>query len=982
VAVAALAARVVEVIADLGPSAGAGYRYGSGCIVRGGTVLTAAHVVAGAVSVVVRGPDRREYAATVDPRFVGDADGAGPDLALLEITGPGFAGDLPPIRLAAVDRDSAVGELVERCHAVGYPWFAETPSPRALRDTVDAVGVVPVLSKLKTGLLSVQVTVTPKELPPEETALGASQWSGMSGAPVFAAGCLLGVVTEYAPREGPSAITAVPLTALQADPAHEQWGPGVGDPGAWWSRLGVEGVGDLQRLPPPAPPRQPPAYRWTLREFGRTLHQRMPQLLGRERELREIAAFATGGEGYRRLEGGAFTGKTALVYEAVTVGVPDEVDVVCYILSRRASDASSGRFLAAVVPQLAYLCDVDAPEANLDQYHALWEQAARRAAQRGRHLLLAVDGLDEDLQPLGSPSVASLLPALADVNAHVLVTSRLHPDLPDDVSDGHPLKRVTPMQLDPFTGAQDLAGLAKMEIYNLTHGEDSDVAVDVLGVLTAAEGPLSLKDLVALRSDGHGTPTAADTRHVRRVVEERAVRSLERVGPAGKERYEFAHASLLEYAQTVPDLCDPEYRQRIHCWAGRWRAAGWPTPDDREEGTPRYLLDTYPATLADDPPRLAQLVGNIGWVEAAVASAGVDRVLDDLRRAAAANPASRAVAAVLAAVTGQADDLRPPVDQPGYILRQLWMQAAELGEDDLAEDIRSRLQSRPGPGVVPRWTTRRASRALSGELSPYRGPVRAVAVLADGRVVTGGWDGRVLAWDPASPGTAPAELGHHEGTVYAVAVLADGRVVTGGWDGRVLLWDPASPGTAPAELGRHGDTVYAVAVLADGRVVTGGDDGRVLAWDPASPGAAPAELGRVYGATNAVAVLADGRVISGGIHMRVLAWDPASPGAAPAELGPPGWVRVVAVLADGRVVTGGFFSRRVLIWDPAGASTQVIQLRCSPTTLATAPSGPSGSTLAIAHRGGGLSLWSVTDDPHGERFTGYEQRSSVRNHIP
>lgn len=249
------------------------------------------------------------------------------------------------------------------------------------------------------------------------------------------------------------------------------------------------------------------------------------------------------------------------------------------------------------------------------------------------------------------------------------------------------------MQFDPFKGALELASLAKMEIYNVTHGDDSDLAVDVLGMLTAAEGPLSLRDLVALRSDGPGAPTAVDTRHVRQVVEERAARSLERVGPAGEERYEFAHASLLEYAQTLPDLCDPEYRQRIHRWAERWRDANWPIPAGAEGGTPRYLLDTYAATLAHDPQRLAELASDIAWVEAAIASAGVDHVLDDLRRAATANPASTAVAAVLTAVTGQAYDLRPPqpVDQPGYILRQLWMQAAELGEDDLAVDVRSRL---------------------------------------------------------------------------------------------------------------------------------------------------------------------------------------------------------------------------------------------------------------------------------------------------
>ena len=141
-------------------------------------------------------------------------------------------------------------------------------------------------------------------------------------------------------------------------------------------------------------------------------------------------------------------------------------------------------------------------------------------------------------------------------------------------------------------------------------------------------------------------------------------------------------------------------------------------------------------------------------------------------------------------------------------------------------------------------------------------------------------------WDPADPGAGPAELGRHDGAVAAVAVLPDGRVVTGGGDGRVLVWDPADPGAGPAELGRH-----------DGRGGGGGGaagragghrrrhDGRVLVWDPADPGAGPAELGRHDGRVAAVAVLPDGRVVTGGDDGRVLVWDPADPGAGPVELG-------------------------------------------------------------------------------------------------
>jgi hypothetical protein len=783
-----LAARVVEVIADRGEAAAERYRYGSGCIVSGRTVLTAAHVVVGAQAVRVRDPHKRLYSATVDLRFVGDPSYSGPDLALVDIDD--LEMDLPPIGLARVDRDGPTDEPVERCHAIGYPWFAETPSPNAVRDTVDAIGVVPALSKLATGLLSVQVSISPQPLPPARVRLGESEWSGISGGPVVAAGRLLGVVTEHAPREGPSAITAVPLTALEPDPAHPGWGPGARDPSAWWARLGVSGLADLQRLPA-APERPTPAYWDTVGEFGRTLHRRMPQLLGRERELAEIATFAIGPAGYRWLVGGAYAGKTAMLFEAVTAGLPDEVDVVCYFLSRRASDADSSRFLAAVVPQLASLCEVDPPAADRDQFYALWARAAERTAEVGRPLLLVVNGLDEDIRPPGLPSVASLLPTLVGGRAHVLVTSRPHPDLPVDVPDGHPLQQPTiRVDLKAFEGAEKQADSARREIYSLTHGADSDMAVDLLGLLTAAAGPLSVRDLAFLSND-LAPPSAARSRLVRRLVTEQAARSLEPIGPTEQPRYQFAHLSLLEYARVTEELADPEYRSRIHRWAEWWRDRGWPTSPDAAERTPQYLLDSYPGTLATEPSRLVALVSDVGWVDAAIQAMGADRVLADLRRAAITDPAEPLVDAMLTTVSGQTHHLRSslPLTQSGYVLRQLWMQAAELEEDRLASELRARLRSQPDCGLIPIWTTRRTSRALSAELGRHDGRVGAVAVLADGRVVSAGGDG-LLVWDPSRPGADPVELGRHDGKVLAVSVLADGRVVSGG-HGRVLLWSAA-----------------------------------------------------------------------------------------------------------------------------------------------------------------------------------------------
>ena len=913
-----LAARVVEVIADLGES----YRYGSGTLVGGRTVLTAAHAVAGAASVVVRDTAKRKYAASLDPRFVGDPDGAGPDLALIEIEDETL--DLPPIGLARIDRDSPSADPVERCHAIGYPWFGESVSPTAVRDTVDAFGVVPVASRLAAGLLSVLVSVSPRELPPEAESLEESEWSGMSGAPVVAGGLLLGVVIEHAPREGPSAITAVPLTALERDPVHEEWGEGVPDPAAWWSRLGVTGVDELKLLPE-RPERERPPYRARLRNFGETLHLRMPQLLGREQELARIASFATGPDGYRWLTGGAYAGKTALLFEAVMTGLPAEVDaevdVVSYFLSRRESDADSSSFLSAVVPQLAYLCGVDPPLPDRNHFYHLWERAAARADEEKRHLVLVVDGLDEDLHPTGSASVASLLPSQVGARAHVLVASRPYPELPLDVSPAHPLRTTSPMELDPYEGSEELEELARGELEELTRGDDLELAVDVLGLLTAARGPLAVDDLVELSSGRAGSsPARAAT--IRRFVTERAGRSLEPVGSEPDLRYRFAHDLLREDAEKNKYLADPEFLRRLHEWAEAWRDRDWPS------ATPRYLLDNYPAAITAEPDRLSALVGDPGWVDAAIQVVGVDGALAHLARAAAAAPEDTTVGAMRAVVRGQAHQLSRshPLAQPGYVLRQLWLQAAELREARLADLLRAQLQAQADPGLVPLWTTRRSSRAYVREVGRDEGSVWALTALADGRVVSGGEGGRVLLWDPAAADASAQELGAHEGTVRALAALPDGRVVSGGRDRRVLLWDPAAAGAPAQELGAHGAPVRALAALPDGRVVSGGDDGRVLLWDPAEAGAPAQELRAHEDTVNALAALADGRVVSGGPDGWVKLWDPAEAGAPAQELGTHrGWVWAVAALADGRIVSGGA-DARVLLWDPAEAGAPAQEL--------------------------------------------------------
>ncbi|MFY9928119.1 MAG: hypothetical protein WAK82_08965 [Streptosporangiaceae bacterium] len=651
----------------------------------------------------------------------------------------------------------------------------------------------------------------------------------------------------------------------------------------------------------------------------RVIRQRAGALTGQRQNLAGIAGFATGTEKYRWLAGQAWAGKTTLLAEAA-LQLRGSVDIIAYFASRREGDADSSRFLAATVPQLAWLIQEPPPAPVREEFRTLWRRVTERAAARGRHVLLVVDGLDEDLHPSELPSIAAELPAAAGTHAHVLVSSRSGYQLPADVPLGHPLAFTDPQEIAPFAGATDLAALARQEIDDLLRRDDSDgLAADVLGLLTAAAGPLTIEELAAMTSVAG--PPAALRRRIRTLLSTAAARSLQPAGTAGSGRYQFAHESLLAYAQANESLNDPDFRRRIHEWADRWRDAGWPAPG-REEATPQYLLNAYPSTLVHDPLRLSALTGDVTWIEAVITAMGIDRALAELHRAAAADPGSTVLAAMLAVVTGQVLNLRPPhpLDQPGYILRQLWMQAAELGcggmaaAERLAVEIRQRLQSLPGPNLVPCWTTRKTSQALSRELGRHDSFIRAMEVLTDGRLAVVD-DHRVLIWDPASPAAGPVELGDR--TEATEVITADGRVITAQADGRPLIRDPAGATTAPVEFGGPvipGSRIQTPleSVLPDGRTVKSTLPSMLLVRDPDAGHWRGREMSC---AVSALAALPDGRAAVGMQDGSVCIWDAGTMEVWPAQIGRhDDQVSAIAVLPDGRIATGSY-DRRILLWN-------------------------------------------------------------------
>jgi hypothetical protein len=105
------------------------------------------------------------------------------------------------------------------------------------------------------------------------------------------------------------------------------------------------------------------------------------------------------------------------------------------------------------------------------QLLALLKTVAQRSQQAHRRLLVVVDGLDEDTSTkAGRPSIASLLRRRPPPEVRVLVASRPHPAVPDDVPGDHPLRNVLHRLLAKSEYARDIELRAKHELQALLVG--------------------------------------------------------------------------------------------------------------------------------------------------------------------------------------------------------------------------------------------------------------------------------------------------------------------------------------------------------------------------------------------------------------------------------------------------------------------------------------------------------------------------------
>lgn len=279
---------------------------------------------------------------------------------------------------------------------------------------------------------------------------------------------------------------------------------------------------------------------------------------------------------------------------------------------------------------------------------------------------------------------------------------------------------------------------------------------------------------------------------------------------------------------------------------------------------------------------------------------------------------------------------------------------------------------------VSRWLLLCASLSLTSvsaqaQLRGHGGPVRAVAVSADGQTaISGSFDTSAIRWS-LTRNSAEQVLRFHESAVNAVAIIDAERQATGGEDGKIAIWRNGNPLPERTFEG-HTAPIVSLSVSPDGKWLASASwDRTVRLWPLA--GGEPRALEDHNQNVNGVAFSRDGKfVVSASYDLTLRVWPLA--GGDPQIVTLPTPLNAVAVTGDNEIAAAGADGRVFIIGLDGKQLAEIdvingpiISIAASPDGSSLAAAGIRGSVTVIDRKerkilrtlvGPGLPVWSVT----------------------
>jgi cytochrome c len=236
------------------------------------------------------------------------------------------------------------------------------------------------------------------------------------------------------------------------------------------------------------------------------------------------------------------------------------------------------------------------------------------------------------------------------------------------------------------------------------------------------------------------------------------------------------------------------------------------------------------------------------------------------------------------------------------------------------------------------------------QLSGHGGPVRALAISADGKsVLSGSFDTSAIRWSLASE-SAEQVLRFHSDAVNAVIFLQDGRMATAGADARIAIWTAGHQQPDEVFEGHRGPIV-GLAVSPDGSTLASASwDSSIRLW-PLHSGVKRVLEGHSQN-VNGVAFALDGKsLVSVGYDLTLRIWP--LPDGAPEVITLSSPLNVVAVAADGEIATGGADGWVRFLTVGAKRAGEV---QAGPTPIVALAVSSDGALIAAASIGGAVSI--------------------------